>query len=142
MAPQLFHTDHSQGSEAINKTSSYLDLSIIYGSNQDQQDSVRLFDGTGRIHPDTFADARLLQMPPSTPALCVLFSRNHNYIAGKLLAINERGRWNRKVEDLEEVAKKKQDEEIFQTSRLINCGWFMNTILSDYLASLTCLQFT
>ncbi|KAG8951991.1 hypothetical protein FRC04_005324 [Tulasnella sp. 424] len=132
----LFHTDHSQGSEAINKTSSYLDLSIIYGSNQDQQDSVRLFDGTGRIHPDTFADARLLQMPPSTPALCVLFSRNHNYITGKLLAINERGRWNRKVEDLEEVAKKKQDEEIFQTSRLINCGWFMNTILSDYLSAI------
>ncbi|KAG8892206.1 hypothetical protein FRC01_014292, partial [Tulasnella sp. 417] len=34
------------------------------------------------------------------------------------------------------MAKKKQDEEIFQTSRLINCGWFMNTILSDYLAAI------
>ncbi|KAG8893888.1 hypothetical protein FRC01_013287, partial [Tulasnella sp. 417] len=66
----LFHTDHLQGSEAVNKTSSYLDLSIIYGNNQDEQDSVRLFDGTGRLQPDTFADIRLLQMPPSTPALC------------------------------------------------------------------------
>ncbi|KAG9049801.1 hypothetical protein FS837_009101 [Tulasnella sp. UAMH 9824] len=132
----LFHTDHFEGEEAINKTSSYLDLSIIYGNNQDEQNSVRLFDGTGRLQPDTFADGRLLQMPPSTPALCVLFSRNHNYIATKLLAINEQGRWNRNFEGLNKVAKKKQDEEIFQTSRLINCGWFMNTILSDYLSAI------
>ncbi|KAG8959793.1 hypothetical protein FRC00_001226, partial [Tulasnella sp. 408] len=132
----LFHTDHFEGEEAINKTSSYLDLSIIYGNNQDEQNSVRLFDGTGRLQPDTFADGRLLQMPPSTPALCVLFSRNHNYIATKLLAINEQGRWNRNVEGLDKIKKKKQDEEIFQTSRLINCGWFMNTILSDYLSAI------
>ncbi|KAG8900205.1 hypothetical protein FRC00_013926, partial [Tulasnella sp. 408] len=132
----LFHTDHFEGGEAINKTSSYLDLSIIYGNNQDEQNSVRLLDGTGRLQPDTFADGRLLQMPPSTLALCVLFSRNHNYIATKLLAINEQGRWNRNVEGLDKVAKKKQDEEIFQTSRLINCGWFMNTILSDYLSAI------
>ncbi|KIO30863.1 hypothetical protein M407DRAFT_37431, partial [Tulasnella calospora MUT 4182] len=95
-----------------------------------------LLDGTGRLKPDTFADIRLLQMPPSTPALCVLFSRNHNYIAKKLLAINEQGLWNRDVEGLGEEAKKKQDNEIFQTSRLINCGWFMNTILSDYLSAI------
>ncbi|KAG9016734.1 hypothetical protein FRB90_002336 [Tulasnella sp. 427] len=132
----LFHTDHSQGDEAINKTSSYLDLSIIYGDNQEQQDSIRLGDGTGRIKPDTFADARLLQMPPSTPALCVLFSRNHNHIAKKLLAINEQGRWTPKLDELDSDAKKLQDEEIFQICRLINCGWFMNTILSDYLAAI------
>ena len=126
-------TDHTHPQEGINKTSSYLDLSIIYGNNQVEQISVRLLDGTGRLHPDTFADSRLLRMPPSTPAMCVLFSRNHNHIAAKLLAVNERRSWTTKVGELDGAARKKQDEEIFQTARLINCGWFMNVILSDYL---------
>ncbi|KAG8943980.1 hypothetical protein FRC03_002213, partial [Tulasnella sp. 419] len=130
----LFHTDHNSD-EGINKTSSYLDLSPIYGNNQEEQDSVRIKDGYGRIYPDTFADKRLLRMPPSTPALLVLFCRNHNYIAQKLLEINERGQWTDPPPS-DEAKLNLQDEDIFQTARLINCGYFMNTILSDYLASI------
>lgn len=29
-----------------------------------------------------------------------------------------------------------QDNQLFQTARLINCGWFMSTILGDYLSSI------
>ena len=62
----------------INDTSSYLDLSPLYGVDQDEQNSVRRFDGTGRLWNDVFADARLLAMPPAVCALLVIFNRNHN----------------------------------------------------------------
>ncbi|KAG8923172.1 hypothetical protein FRC02_011319, partial [Tulasnella sp. 418] len=129
----LFHTDHRN--EGINKTSSYLDLSPIYGNDKAEQDSVRIIDGYGRLRPDTFADKRLLQMPPSTPALLILFCRNHNYIAQKLLEINERGEWTDPPPS-DKTKRDQQDEDIFQTARLINCGYFMNTILSDYLSAI------
>lgn len=73
-------------------------------------------------------------MPPSTSALCILFSRNHNYICEKLLEINEKGTFT-KPPPSEQKAKDKQDEDLFQTARLINSGFFMQTILSDYLVS-------
>ena len=94
--------------------------------------SVRVKDGSGKLHPDTIGDYRLLGMPPSTTALAVLFSRNHNYICQKLLEINERGAWSWPPKEADgEIMK--QDEEIFQTARLVNCGYFMQVILSDYL---------
>jgi linoleate 10R-lipoxygenase len=45
------------------------------------------------------------------------------YIAEKLFEINERGTF----EDPTKLSREKllqQDEEIFQTARLVNCGWF------------------
>ena len=30
----------------------------------------------------------------------------------------------------------KQDEEIFQIARLINCGWFANVVFSDYFSAI------
>ncbi|KAG9022010.1 hypothetical protein FS837_006799, partial [Tulasnella sp. UAMH 9824] len=132
----LFHTDHTTDpTQPINRVSSYLDLSPVYGSNDEELNSIRLNDGTGRIYPDTFADSRLLHMPPSTPALLIMYSRNHNYIVKKLLDINERGQWENPPPEDEEK-RKKQDDEIFGTARLINCGWFMSTIFGDYLASI------
>ena len=62
----------------LNLTSSYLDLSVLYGSNEQEMDSVRRKDGTGRIWEDTWADSRILAMVPAVGALLVLFSRNHN----------------------------------------------------------------
>ena len=147
----IFYTDHSDWTK--NKTSSYLDLSILYGNNQAQQNGVRKKDGSGKLHDDVFADARLLMMPPATCALLVLFNRNHNvcffrnylfhsliscfqYIAQRLLDINENG--NFKVVPSAEK-KMLQDDEIFHRSRLVNCGYFMKIILggtsdlSDFL---------
>ena len=72
----IFNTDHNDWTK--NNTSSYLDLSILYGNNQKQQESVRRKDGSGKLYDDVFADGRLLMMPPATCALLVLFSRNHN----------------------------------------------------------------
>lgn len=90
-------------------------------------------------------------MPPSTFALAIAFSRNHNFIAQKLALINEQGRFtavpNRKPTDeldsnyaealeawkSDPDGLKKRDNEIFQTARLINCGFFVNVIFMDYI---------
>ena len=72
----IFNTDNTD--PQINKASSYLDLSILYGNSQKDVDSIRRKDGTGRLWDDVFADYRLLMMPPAACALLVLLSRNHN----------------------------------------------------------------
>jgi linoleate 10R-lipoxygenase len=72
----IFNTDPHD--ITINNVSSYVDLSILYGSSDKDADSVRRKDGTGMLWNDVFADNRLRFMPPSVGALLVLFSRNHN----------------------------------------------------------------
>jgi linoleate 10R-lipoxygenase len=72
----IFSTDPNDW--CINNSSSYLDLSILYGHNDAQVDSVRRKDGSGKLWDDVFADSRLLHMPPASCALLVLLNRNHN----------------------------------------------------------------
>jgi hypothetical protein len=72
----VFRTSHANVS--INDTSSYVDLSPLYGANQKEQDKIRKFDGYGLLFPDIFAEDRLLLLPPSVCSVLVLFSRNHN----------------------------------------------------------------
>ena len=73
----LFRTDRSD--MTVNNTSSYLDLSVLYGINQDQQNAVRDREsGKGYLWPDAFAEDRLVLVPPASTALLVIFSRNHN----------------------------------------------------------------
>ncbi|KAJ7448053.1 heme peroxidase [Mycena latifolia] len=118
----------------INTTSSYLDLSPLYGVDQAAQDLVRNKGmGRGLLYPDTFSEDRLMFLPPAVSALLVLLSRNHNYIATILLKINERGHWTEPPPEGKEQSAK-QDEEIFQTARLVNCGHFMNLFMDDYVA--------
>ncbi|KAJ7133385.1 heme peroxidase [Mycena epipterygia] len=118
----------------INATSSYLDLSPLYGINQATQDLVRnKSEGRGLLYPDSFSEERFTFLPPATSALLVILNRNHNYVADMLLKINERGRWTDPPPE-EKEARARQDEEIFQTSRLVNCGHFMGLIMSDYVA--------
>ena len=50
-----------------------------------------------------------------------------------LLQINERGQWSNPPPD-DPAKRAKQDEEIFQTARLVNCGHFMALIFGDYVA--------
>nr|GAT46932.1 heme peroxidase [Mycena chlorophos] len=128
----LFRTDLQDWS--INTTSSYLDLSPLYGIDQAAQDLVRnKAEGRGLLYPDTFSEERLLFLPPAPSALLVLFNRNHNYIADMLLKINERGQW---LDPPPSDAKRRalQDEQIFQTARLVNCGHLMRLVMSDYVA--------
>ncbi|KAF5368150.1 hypothetical protein D9615_010185 [Tricholomella constricta] len=128
----LFRTDPQDMN--INLASSYLDLSPLYGDNQAAQDKVRdKAAGRGFLFPDTFSEERLLFAPPATSALLVIFSRNHHYIARRLLQINE----FKKLSDpppSDAVAHAIQDEEIFQTARLVNCGHFMSAIMGNYVA--------
>ncbi|KAI8981356.1 heme peroxidase [Trametes punicea] len=129
---QLFNTDLRDMTK--NNTSSYLDLSILYGTSQEEQYAVREREsGRGLLYPDAFHEDRLIFVPPAASALLVLFSRNHNYIAERILKLNERGRWSDPPpEDKDERAL--QDEEIFQIARLVNCGNFMAMIFGDYVA--------
>jgi linoleate 10R-lipoxygenase len=128
----LFRTDQSDWT--INATSSYLDLSPLYGINQATQDLVRdKSQGRGLLYPDTFSEERLTFLPPAASALLVIFNRNHNYIAQMLLRINERGTWS-DPPPMDAAALAKQDEEIFQIARLVNCGHFRSLIVGDYVA--------
>ncbi|KAI0060307.1 heme peroxidase [Artomyces pyxidatus] len=129
----IFNTDSHDWTQ--NNVSSYLDLSPLYGSSQDEQDALRPKDGTGKIYPDVFADSRLLFMPPAVCALLVILSRNHNFIAEKILSINERGNLsNPPPSDKEQ--RLAQDDEIFQRARLVNTGFFMQIILGDYVGAI------
>ncbi|KAF8630934.1 hypothetical protein AX17_005291 [Amanita inopinata Kibby_2008] len=127
----LFHTDIDDWT--INGTSSYLDLSPLYGTSETARDQVRNKEsGRGLLHPDTFAEDRLVFAPPAVSALLVIFNRNHNFIAERLLSINERKRWT-DPPPMDDVSRAKQDEEIFQIARLVNCGHFLTVMTCDFL---------
>ncbi|KAF9038426.1 linoleate diol synthase [Panaeolus papilionaceus] len=135
----VFRTSHRDVN--INETSSYVDLAPLYGNSQKDQDKIRIKDGRGKMFPDVFAEDRLLLLPPAVCALLVLFNRNHNYIAEKLLEINERGTYvdPASLTADDPATKKKlldQEEDIFQTARLINCGWFGMVVFSDYFSTI------
>ncbi|CAG8456529.1 44427_t:CDS:2 [Gigaspora margarita] len=119
----LFNTSHKD--LIINLNSSYLDLSTLYGSNQKQQNKVRTFKN-GQLKPDTFADPRILLQPPGVGSMLILFSRNHNYIA----------------EQLKRENKLRLDEDLFQTARLINCGYYMKIIIQNYFRTILGLDQT
>lgn len=72
----VFRTSHKD--VHINDTSSYIDLAPLYGSTEEALDKIRVRDGRGLLLPDTFAEDRLLLLPPAVCVLLVLFSRNHN----------------------------------------------------------------
>lgn len=68
------------------------------------------------------------------------YSYLHATLRDKLLEINERQRWvdpsnDRAWEKHSEEQKMKQDDQIFNTARLINCGHFASAVFGDYLHS-------
>ncbi|KAG9014307.1 hypothetical protein FRB90_005401 [Tulasnella sp. 427] len=130
----LFKTDEKN--KFINNTSAYLDLSPLYGDSEAIQKTVRQCDGRGLLWEDCFADQRLLMMPPSTPAMLVMFCRNHNYIARRLLQLNERRTYTDPPPQNDPAALMTQDDDIFNRARLINCAHFANVILSDYIGAI------
>ena len=121
------------------KTSCYLDLSPLYGSNQGMQDSVRTFKD-GKLKADCFADKRLLGMPPGVGVILIMFNRFHNNVCDKLIAINEDGRFTAPSSRLEgeklAAAWKKHDNDLFQTARLITSGLYINITLLDYVRNI------
>lgn len=89
----------------------------------------------GLLKPDQWFDKRLVIQPAGVAGLIVVFSRNHNYIAKKLLEINENERFSygpgKRLRTKEE-----QDERLFQTARLINNGCYANVIIHDYIRTI------
>ncbi|THX34781.1 hypothetical protein D6D12_00721 [Aureobasidium pullulans] len=135
----LFKTNHKDF--RISDTSSYLDLSPLYGSDQKEQDSVRTFKD-GKIKPDSFAETRLLSFPPGVGVIMVMFNRFHNYIVEQLALINENSRFTRLAEDATKEKWDKYDNDLFQTGRLITCGLYINIILIDYVRTILNLNRT
>ena len=126
----LFRTDHHNF--ANSKTSSYLDLSPLYGSVWEEQKSVRKFED-GKLKPDCFSEVRILSFPPGVGALLIMFNRFHNYVVEQLALVDEGGRFSR---------SKQRDEDLFQTGRLITCGMYVSIILGDYLRTIMNLNRT
>ncbi|CAI6334735.1 unnamed protein product [Periconia digitata] len=118
----------------INETSSYVDLSTLYGNTEKEQLRVRTYK-SGLIYPDSIASERIMMMPPGVVAVLLMFSRNHNYIAESLLSINEDGKY-KPWDKLDEDGQKWQDNDIFQISRNINVGFFASCVLKDYVAAI------
>ncbi|KAI1331626.1 linoleate diol synthase [Xylariaceae sp. FL0255] len=137
----LFWTDLQDITKT--KTSSFLDLSPLYGSNQEMQDSIRTFKD-GLMKPDTFADKRLLGQPPGVSVILIMFNRFHNYVAKNLAAINEGGRFTPPPAGMDEekaaAAWKKYDNDLFQTARLITSGLYINITLVDYVRNIVNLN--
>ncbi|KAK7980050.1 Sporulation protein rmd1 [Apiospora arundinis] len=129
----------------ISTTSSYLDLSPLYGCNQEEQNEMRTFKN-GLIKPDSFSDKRILGFPPGVSCLVIMFNRFHNHVATNLALINENGRFNMPSDSLQgekkEAAHLKRDNDLFQTARLITCGLYFNIVLRDYVRTILNLNRT
>ena len=89
----IFRTNDND--KNISDSSSYLDLSPLYGYTMEMQRKVR--DSKymrGLLKPDTFAEDRLLRQPPGVCIMLVMYNRYHNYAARQLYRINENGRFS------------------------------------------------
>ncbi|RDA87814.1 hypothetical protein CP532_2958 [Ophiocordyceps camponoti-leonardi (nom. inval.)] len=135
--------DTSQTNPNINNASSYLDLSPLYGRTKEACASMRTFKD-GKIKPDSFAERRLIAIPPGVCVMLVMFNRFHNYIADSLAEINDTNRFPKPGADLKgeeaSAAWKKYDEDLYQTSRLITSGLYINIMLLDYVRNIVNLN--
>lgn len=128
----IFSTDPED--PTITLTSSYLDLSPLYGNNQDEQNSVRTFKD-GKLKADCFSSKRVLGFPPGVGVLLIMFNRFHNYVVEQLARINEGGRFT-KPDGSNSKAYERYDNDLFQTGRLVTCGLYVNIILKDYVRTI------
>ncbi|KAF2456698.1 fatty acid oxygenase PpoC [Lineolata rhizophorae] len=139
----LFQTDHTDFN--MSKTSSYLDLSPLYGDTQEDQGQIRTFKD-GKLKPDCFSEDRMLGLPPGCGVLLIMFNRFHNYVVEQLAMINEGCRFTKPSDkpgltgEAADKAWAKYDNDLFQTGRLVTCGLYMNITLLDYLRTIVNLN--
>ncbi|KAI1768174.1 linoleate diol synthase precursor [Hypoxylon sp. FL1150] len=131
----LFQTDSRDPNN--NLTSSYLDLSPLYGRNSEEQKGMRTFKD-GLLKPDCFSTRNLLNFPPGVGVFLIMFNRFHNYVVTQLAEINEGGRFSKpsSTHNSNSEAWEKYDNDLFQTGRLITCGLYVNIILKDYVRTI------
>ena len=137
----LFQTNHRDMDQSL--TSSYLDLSTLYGDTEEDQNWIRTWKD-GKIKPDCFMEERVLGMPPGAGVILIMFNRFHNYTVEQLALINENGRFTKPKAglsaDAAEKAWAKYDHDLFNVGRLITCGLYMNITLLDYLRTIVNLN--
>ena len=114
-----FQTNHKDMS--ISETSSYLDLSPLYGDNQDDQNLIRTFRD-GKLKADCFSEKRMLGFPPGCGVILIMFNRCHNYVVDQLAMVNENGRFTKPTDEgmsdeVRQLAWTKYDNDLFQTGR-------------------------
>ncbi|KAF3903067.1 hypothetical protein ABW21_db0201283 [Orbilia brochopaga] len=125
----IFRTNEKD--KNISDSSSYLDLSPLYGYDKETNAKVR----TGRLgllHPDTFAENRLLRQPPGVCAYLVMYNRYHNYAARQLLRINENGRFTIPEKYSGEDQDHALERELFE-ARKVRFDKLRQEELDDYL---------
>ncbi|KAG8160824.1 hypothetical protein KVR01_009088 [Diaporthe batatas] len=119
----IFQTSHADWN--VNLASSYLDLSPLYGGTDDDVKMMRTFQN-GLLKPDCFSSYRILGFPPGCGVFLIMFNRFHNY----------EGRFKSPKADVSKAEAKQAwaqyDEDLFQTSRLVTCGLYINIIMRDY----------
>ncbi|KAK3377487.1 linoleate diol synthase precursor [Podospora didyma] len=127
----------------VNLTSSYLDLSPLYGRNEKEQNEMRTFQN-GLLKPDCFSSKRILGFPPGCSVFLIMLNRFHNYVVTQLAQINENNRFPKPPSDPEtsKSAWAKYDNDLFQTGRLVTCGLYANIILKDYVRTILALNRT
>lgn len=147
-----FHTSHTDF--AISETSSYLDLAPLYGSNAEQQMSVRA-KKDGMLKPDCFEDKRIHGFPPGVGLLLIMFNRFHNHVVKNLAKIDENQRFSVLLQDhggfkgigsqqdkTSPSPEERYDEALFQTARLVTTGLYINIVLKDYVRTILGLNRT
>lgn len=120
------YTDDVQPGQIMNRATSFLDLSLIYGNHQSELDPIRLYEG-GRLRMGTnnvlpvdkngnyIPSMRRFTMVPMASIWPALFARNHNYLADGLAALNPC--WS--------------DETLFQEARRINIATFQYNLITS-----------
>ncbi|KAF2668697.1 heme peroxidase [Microthyrium microscopicum] len=144
----VFLTDRKDFSYSL--TSSYLDLSPLYGKDLPDQLAMRTMKD-GKIKADCFSESRLLNFPPGVGAILIMYNRFHNSVVDTLARINQNGQFTPpstaypsvKTDDPKFDPKwKTYDENLFQVGRLITCGLYINHILLDYVRTILNLNKT
>ncbi|KAF8890657.1 heme peroxidase [Infundibulicybe gibba] len=115
---------------------SRLDLSPLYGRNKEEEQTIRRYDGSGELTPDSFAVAELDSLPSYIQLLLILWNRNHNSIARRLLINNESKKWSPLDSLTSRGSQMLQDDEIYEIARSINCAHFRNIVMEDFVKGL------
>ncbi|XP_037034706.1 chorion peroxidase-like [Bradysia coprophila] len=120
------YTDQTQPGQIMNRATSYLDVSLIYGNQQSELDPIRLYSG-GLLRMDSkgvlpvdstgnyIPSMRRFTMVPMASVWPSLFARNHNTIATRLAELNTC--WS--------------DEKLFQEARRINIATFQFNLITS-----------
>ncbi|KAF6757490.1 heme peroxidase [Ephemerocybe angulata] len=110
----------------VNQTSGLLDLYPLSTVRVIEPEEI----GWGLLQADAFFEV-------ATSVLLILFSRNHNSIARRLLKENQQKRWVEPT-TLEEGGDERQlqDDEIFKLAKRVNCAVFRQIVSTDFLKGL------